>query len=107
MAAVTSSASRNVEVTTSTGRPPPPRSVSAAKAAAIIGRIAGGDVRSRAETARERASPMVSEMVGSEVKRSTSPVRVTETTYNPTTTTPFRACPAHVARFRRPCSGCR
>ena len=46
-------------------RPAPPRSVAAASAAAISGRIGGGAVRSSALTVRERASPMASEMVGS------------------------------------------
>src|SRR4051794_9131105 len=64
--------------------------------------MAGGEVRSRAFRARERASPMVSEMVGSVQKWSTSPVRVTDQTYNPAATVPdARRSPLTAADHRR------
>jgi hypothetical protein len=47
--------------------------------------MAGGDVTSRAVTVRARAFPTVSATVGSVVKRSTSPARVTDQTYRPPT----------------------
>src|SRR5215211_8330965 len=63
------------------GRSAPPRSSEAARAAAIKGRMGAGAVISNAGRARDRTSPIVSAIVGSEISRSTSPAKLTEPTY--------------------------